>query len=87
LVAFRLGGTGYVVDTGSYGPILVEEELNCTSNRDEERMAESKLERAATRILEMLGKGRALDLAGVEMVAYAVDEGIACMGLAALVRE
>jgi hypothetical protein len=86
-VAFRSGGTGYGAGRESYGQILVEEELNCTSNRDEEGMAESKPERAATRILEMLGKGRVLDLAGVEMVACVVDEGIACMVLAALVRE
>jgi len=50
-------------------------------------MAESRLERVAMSSPEMLGRGTDLDLADVEMVAYVVDEAIACMGLAALVHE
>jgi hypothetical protein len=68
----------------SYGQILVEEGQNCTLNRHEEGMAESRLEKVAKNSLGRLDMGMAEDLSGVEMVACVVDGAIACMGLAAL---
>jgi hypothetical protein len=85
-VAFRSGGTGYVVGRENYGQIL-QEGRNCTWNRHEEGMAESRRETVAIHILEILDMGMVLDLADVEMVAYVVGEAIAYMVLAALVRE